>query len=98
MDQYNYLVNGVYGVYVYLDGAKHLGICNIGNNPSFNYTEIKKLEVNIFDFDQDIYGKELTVELVTFIRREVVFNKKEELKEQIEKDTKKYLEYLGGTL
>ena len=93
-DQYNYLLNGVYGVVVILDGKKYTGICNIGNNPSFNYTKTKKLEVNIFDFNQDIYGVELCVELVTFIRREMVFSSKEELKKQIEIDTLKYEKYL----
>lgn len=95
-DQYNYLLNGVYGVNVLLKNKKYYGICNIGNNPSFNYTKTKKLEVNIFDFNEVIYGEELCVELVTFIRREVVFASKEELKKQIERDTKKYEEYLEG--
>ena len=46
------------------------------------------LEVNIFDFDQEIYGKELTVEFLTFIREEIKFDNFAKLKEQVNKDVK----------
>ena len=44
------------------------------------------LETHIFDFNEDIYGKELTVEFLTFIRTEQKFDNFEKLKEQITKD------------
>ncbi len=93
-NEYDYLISGVYGVKVIIDDKEYIGICNIGNNPSFNYTFARRLEVNIFDFNEDIYGKEIIVEMITFIRKEKKFNSKEELKIQIEKDTKYYLDYL----
>ena len=47
------------------------------------------LEVNIFDFDQEIYGKELTIEFLAFIRDEIKFDNFEKLKKQVEKDIQK---------
>ena len=93
-NNYNYLIKGVYGVNVFIRGKKYLGVCNVGNNPSFNYTEFKKLEVFVFDFDEDIYGEEIKVELITFIREEQKFATITQLKNQIKKDIKYYQEYL----
>lgn len=95
-NNYNYLIKGVYGAYIYYKGNKYLGVCNVGNNPSFNYTEYKKLEVFIFDFNKDIYDEEIKVELITFIREERTFSSIIALKEQIEKDIIYYKNYLGG--
>lgn len=95
-NNYNYLIKGVYGAYIYYKGNKYLGVCNVGNNPSFNYTEYKKLEVFIFDFNEDIYDEEIKVELITFIREERTFSSIIALKEQIEKDVIYYKNYLGG--
>lgn len=95
-NNYNYLIKGVYGAYIYYKGNKYLGVCNVGNNPSFNYTEYKKLEVFIFDFNEDIYDEEIKVELITFIREERTFSSIIALKEQIEKDIIYYKNYLGG--
>lgn len=92
VNEYEFLKNGVYGVYVYLDNEKKLGICNIGHNPSFNYVKDKRLEVNIFDFDKDIYNKKIKVELIMYIRSEKTFANKEELYEQIDLDIKKVKE------
>lgn len=91
-NKYQFLKNGVYGVYVYLDNEKKLGICNIGHNPSFNYVKDVRLEVNIFDFNKDIYNKEIKVELVMYIRNEKTFINKEDLYKQIDLDIKKVKE------
>lgn len=93
-NKYNFLKNGVYGVYVYLDNEKKLGICNIGHNPSFNYVKDVRLEVNIFDFNKDIYNKEIKVELVMYIRNEETFINKEDLYKQIDLDIKKVKEIM----
>ena len=58
---------------------------NIGTRPTVDGIG-RTQEVNIFDFDDDIYGETLLVELVDFIRNEQKFNGIEELKQQILQD------------
>lgn len=77
--------NGVYAVEVIIDGIRHKGMLNIGNRPTVdgvNHT----VEVNIFDFDRDIYGKEIEVVFCRFVRDEVKFSSLEELKNQLDID------------
>ncbi|MPM68997.1 RNA-binding riboflavin kinase RibR [bioreactor metagenome] len=61
-------------------------MANIGYNPTFGDVDKKRLEINIFDFIDDIYGKEITVRLMHYIRGERKFNSPAELYEQIQKD------------
>jgi riboflavin kinase/FMN adenylyltransferase len=58
---------------------------NIGNNPTVEGKN-RSIEVNIFDFDKDIYGDEATIYFIERLRDEVKFNNLEELKEQLAKD------------
>ena len=78
-------LKGVYCVYASIDGKQHKGIANFGERPTVDGTKLL-LETHIFDFNEDIYGKELTVEFLTFIRAEQKFDNFEKLKEQIKKD------------
>jgi riboflavin kinase/FMN adenylyltransferase len=78
-------LKGVYCVYASIDGKQHKGIANFGERPTVDGTKLL-LETHIFDFNGDIYGKELTVEFLTFIRAEQKFDNFEKLKEQIKKD------------
>jgi riboflavin kinase / FMN adenylyltransferase len=55
---------------------------NIGNRPTVDGIG-RTQEVNIFDFNDDIYGETITVELIDYIRKEQKFNGIEELKAQI---------------
>ena len=73
----------------------HEGVCNVGYKPTFNNPEEKKLsiEVHIFNFDQSIYGEEVTVLWHKRIRSEQKFNGIEELKEQIGKDKQVAIEF-----
>lgn len=74
--------NGVYAVEVVIDDLRYSGMLNIGNRPTVcgrNQT----VEVNVFDFDQDIYGKIISVEFIKFIRDEKKFNSLDELKNQL---------------
>ena len=61
IDANNYFLpkNGVYGVIIVIDGKRYLGMANLGYNPTFNVLTKVSLEVNIFDFDQDVYGAEI---------------------------------------
>jgi riboflavin kinase / FMN adenylyltransferase len=77
--------DGVYAVKVYYKDEAFGGMLNIGNRPTVDGT-YQTVEVNIFDFDQEIYGENLTVEFLQKIRNEQKFNGLDELKAQISKD------------
>ncbi len=77
--------DGVYAVKVYYREEAFGGMLNIGNRPTVDGT-FKTIEVNIFDFDREIYGENLTIEFVQKIRNEQKFNGLDELKAQIAKD------------
>jgi riboflavin kinase / FMN adenylyltransferase len=77
--------DGVYAVKVYYKEEAFGGMLNIGNRPTVDGT-YQTVEVNIFDFDQEIYGENLTVEFLQKIRNEQKFNGLEELKAQIARD------------
>ena len=77
---------GVYAVKAYFDSKCYEGMGNIGKNPTFGDVEDARLEVNIFDFDGNLYGKEITVAFYERIRGEVKFTGVDELVEQIKKD------------
>ena len=78
--------NGVYFVKVDTLGRKRYGMCNIGCRPTVGAGNARTIETNIFDFDEDIYGLDLTVTFLARIREEVRFDSLEELKMQLEKD------------
>ncbi|WP_342581703.1 riboflavin kinase [Ureibacillus sp. FSL W7-1570] len=80
------LEGGVYGVFIYIEKRKYAGIMNIGTRPTFNDGNHQTVEVHIFDFHENLYGKYLTVEPAFFVRKEKKFNGIEELIGQIEKD------------
>ena len=77
---------GVYQVNVFLDNKQYLAILNFGTKPTLNDEKQPIFEVHIFNFNQDIYGKKIIVELLDFIREEKRFDSIEELKQQIKKD------------
>lgn len=62
---------------------------NIGHNPTFNYQNNVSIEVNIIDFNQNIYGKEVQLFFTKRLRDEKKFSSKEELIEQLKKDALK---------
>ena len=78
---------GVYAVKVELNGVDYNGMLNIGTRPTFNNNaDNRSIEVNIFDFEGDIYGKEITLEFVGKIRDEQKFENIEMLVNQLVKD------------
>lgn len=77
---------GVYASRILIDGNYYYGFSNYGNNPSFNKRDHFILETNIFNFDGNLYGKYITIELIDFIRDERCFNSKDEFLAQIAKD------------
>lgn len=79
--------SGVYAVKVVYQGELYEGMANIGVKPTFK-DDLKKpsVEVNIFNFNKQIYGEEIHMQLFTFIREEKKFAGVEELVSQIQQD------------
>lgn len=84
---------GVYACFVKIDGKDHKGMVNIGFNPSFDGLGLH-VEVNIFDFDENCYGKEIELEMVKKIREEQKFDGIESLKTQLNLDKETSLRVL----
>ncbi len=85
-DKYKLIpADGVYAVKIKHNDAVYEGMLNIGLNPTVEGTG-RSIEVNIFDFDKNVYGQELTIYFVNRLRDEIKFNTLEQLKEQLGKD------------
>lgn len=85
---------GVYAVKVHcLESTAINGVANLGVRPTVNGSE-NRLEIHLFDFEREVYGKYITVELVSFIRPEKKFDNFELLKEQIQNDANEALKRL----
>lgn len=88
---------GVYAVKIVIGSEKFNGMLNIGIRPTFNQNaDNRSIEVNIFDFDKDIYGKNITLQFVKRIREERKFNSPEALIAQLHIDKKSAINYLKG--
>lgn len=78
---------GVYAVTVRrADGSVHNGVANIGRRPTVNAGTESRLEVNLFDFDGNLYESDITVAMHTYIRAEKKFSGLDALKAQIAAD------------
>ncbi len=81
---------GVYAVTVWIDGRPQGGVMNYGMKPTFNKDEIRPvMEVHLFDFDRDIYGKPMRIQFREFIRPEQKFSGVGELIAQIGADAER---------
>ncbi len=78
-------IKGVFGVKAKVDGDEFFGVANIGNKPTLDGIK-PLLEVNLFNFAKDIYGKRLTIEPLFKIRDEQKFDSIEQLVQQIQAD------------
>lgn len=70
--------NGIYAVKVLIDRKKLNGVLSIGNRPTFDNGP-RSIEVHIFDFADDLYGLNVTVEFISFLRDELKFNSADDL-------------------
>jgi riboflavin kinase / FMN adenylyltransferase len=84
---------GVYAATVMVDERRYDGVVNIGTNPTFGDEQLA-VEVFLFDYQGDLYGKELQVALVDKLRNEQTFSSPELLVRQIEKDIQRAKEIL----
>ncbi len=78
--------NGVYYSKILLDGRSYRGITNVGCKPTVSEDRIMGLETYLYDFEGEIYGRDMTVELLSFRRAERHFDNVEALRRQIEED------------
>ena len=88
--------DGVYAAKITIKGQKKAGVTNIGINPTIISGQTRKVETHIFDFDTDIYGEEVLVELYAFIRPERTFSGIEELGKQIAADAREARKVLAA--
>ena len=77
--------HGVYVTQVVYNGKCYGGVLNIGYNPTFGENRLSA-ETHIFDFNQEIYGKEIKINLLKFLRSEQKFSGPAELADQIKED------------
>ncbi|KON89043.1 riboflavin biosynthesis protein RibF [Sporosarcina globispora] len=94
-DDYIIPPSGVYAVKFLVDGSWFEGVCNVGYKPTFNKEKGDRpsVEVHIFDFTSDIYGKKVSVEWHKHLRSEKKFAGVQELVPQIEKDKQQTEQY-----
>ena len=81
--------DGVYVTRAYVDGKKYQAMTNIGRRPTFGENNERTIESFILNYHQDIYGKEVTIEIIQRLREEKHFDSVEELKKQIAEDVKR---------
>ncbi len=76
---------GIYAAHVVLDGVRHNGALSVG--PAYTFDEtVPTVEVHLLNFNGDLYGKTLTLEIIQKIREMEKFQSIEALKDQIKKD------------
>ena len=89
------LSNGVYKTRTILNGTSYPSMTNIGNHPTIDPLKSAIIETHIFSLDDDLYGNDIMVEFLSFIREQKKFSSLLELKEQLNKDKEKCLEKQG---
>lgn len=86
---------GVYYSNVIYDGKKYKSITNIGMKPTVSDIPRIGVETYLYDFEDDVYGEELTVELLEFKRPEIKFDGIEQLKQQMQTDIREGRAYFA---
>ena len=88
---------GVYVVKSSIEDKTVFGMMNIGNRPTVNGNH-QTIEVHFFDFNEDLYGKNITVELIYFLRDEHKFDSVDSLVLQLKEDENTAREYIKNKL
>lgn len=78
--------NGAYAVLAHVGGQVLQGMANIGRRPTLDNGDQLSIEVNLFDFEDDIYGEDITLEFISFLRLEFKMCGLDELKQQLTLD------------
>ncbi|MHA4896905.1 bifunctional riboflavin kinase/FAD synthetase [Pedobacter sp. PWIIR3] len=84
--------DGIYAVTVELNNEIFKGMAYIGQRPTINGMT-RNIEVNIFDFNQEIYGQSITMDFLKFLRHDVKFTGLEALKEQLHRDKEATIDF-----
>ena len=87
--------NGVYAVKVHHQGNSYKGMMNVGVKPTIGENKGISMEVNVFDFEGELYDEHLKIELMDWIRDEKRFASIDELKQQLGEDRVKVEELLN---
>ncbi len=86
---------GAYVVKSIIDNKTVFGMMNIGFRPTVS-GKSQTIEIHFFDFDEDLYTKNIQVEVLTFLRDEEKFESISELKNQLGNDKQKSLDFISG--
>jgi riboflavin kinase/FMN adenylyltransferase len=87
--------DGVYATWAYVNGSRYQAMTNIGMRPTFGKNE-RNIETLILNFNKELYGKDLRIEIIARLRDEQKFSSPEELKRQIAADVKRGIEILNS--
>ncbi|MDP3358159.1 MAG: bifunctional riboflavin kinase/FAD synthetase [Lutibacter sp.] len=88
---------GSYIVKSELENETVYGMMNIGYNPTVKGKK-QTIEIHFFNFNKDLYGKKIQIDVLKFLRDEQKFESVDDLKNQLEIDKQKSLEIINGTL
>ncbi len=78
---------GIYAVWVHFNNTRHKGMLYIGERPTVSSSNTGlRIEVNLLNFNKNLYGKKLTVEFIEYLRDDMKFDDLNQLVEQLEKD------------
>ncbi|WP_083676170.1 bifunctional riboflavin kinase/FAD synthetase [Paenibacillus sp. FSL H8-0548] len=89
---------GVYAITAWIGEKAYSGVLNYGLKPTFNKNDPHPImEAHLFDFNGDIYGEQIRLQFISFIRAEIKFNSIDDLIKQIEADSERAKEILGYT-
>jgi riboflavin kinase/FMN adenylyltransferase len=86
--------DGVYAIELEVEGRRYKGMLNIGYRPTVGGQD-KRVEAHVFDFDENLYNKELSVFLFKQIRTELKFESLDELKDQLAQDKQEAIRILN---
>lgn len=86
---------GIYAVKVIYKNDRYNGMASVGTNPTFTDNKELSVEVNILDFNQNIYGEKLSIEWHKYMRDEVKYEGPEALIKQLEQDEQNIRAYFG---
>ena len=88
-----HLGHGVYAAYAEVEGSEYKGMLSVGIRPTLMNSD-ERVEINLFDFDEQIYGKTIRVMVHSFLRKQEKYASLEDLKKQLAIDRKNSLAVL----
>ncbi len=88
---------GVYAVVVEVDSISYMGALHIGPKPTFDEMD-KVVELHLLDFDRNIYGKQIKIEFIEYVRAVSSFESVQDLIVQMDRDVEKIRKILGGSI